>query len=88
MKRCGYRIIRPPNVKYPKIIRAQKRINDKPKNFEASNPFLKSRLNPNIPTSVEMTKLYKSSTMVSKIIPIISKYRMNFDENSCDFTNF
>ena len=63
--RFGYSTILPPVEKYPKIIRAQKRINDKPKNFEASNPFLKSKFIPNIPTRVDMTKLYRSSTIVS-----------------------
>jgi hypothetical protein len=42
----------------------------KPKNLEASIPFLNIKLNPNIPTSVDMTKLYRSSTIVSTEIQI------------------
>jgi hypothetical protein len=76
--RCGYSIILPPVEKYPSIMRAQKRINDKPKNLEASNPFLKSRFIPNIPTRVDMTKLYRSSTIVSTDIDVIRVAKIKY----------
>jgi hypothetical protein len=75
---CGYSTNRPPVAKYAKMIRAQKRMKYKPKNLEANIPFLKIKLNPNIPTSVDMTKLYRSSTIVSTEIQIKTSRSIKF----------